>query len=212
MYQDTPHPETGSREKQGISEAEIALRRILKSAPQDLWLDTIRRTKDAQHDTLVHWMLGQTECDFAIAVHAFYRSNPVQQIKQVQALPARPGPHDIFAQILLNWDTGSYRAHRLQVQTIDAHPRLIVRLNDAIAAQHGSTMPFAIPHQFLNPSGGKPLHLPAHQSPKDAAHLWPVYHALGLDVPPSPPGVKRLGARVQAAMARLGFRGKTGDA
>ncbi len=201
MLQDPSPPP----EKTPASKAEIALRRILRSAPQDLWLDTIRRTKGPQHDGLVHWMLGQAECDFAVAVHALYRSDPIKHLASGKTLPARPGHHDIFAQILLNWDTGSYRAHRLRVQTVDAHPSQIARLKEAVAAQKQSTLPFAIPQQFLDPRGGKTLRLLKGQSPDDAPQLWKIYQALGLDVLSSPPGVGRVFAMLSAARDRLGL-------
>ena len=63
-----------------VSASEVKLRRILRDAPQDLWLETIRRTRSDAHNSLIYWMLSQPECDFAIAAHAFYRSNPAAQL------------------------------------------------------------------------------------------------------------------------------------
>ena len=75
-----------------ISESEFRLRNLLKHAPQDLWLDTIRRTRGDAHNGLIYWMLSQPQCDFAVAAHAFYRRNPANQVDHPQPLPARPGP------------------------------------------------------------------------------------------------------------------------
>jgi len=174
-----------------VSDSEVALRRALKGAPQDLWLDTIRRTRSDAQNGLIYWMLSQPECDFAIAVHAFYRSNPAVHLEDPKPLPPRPGPSNIFAQVLLNWDTGSFRTHYLKVEPIDAHPRVIARLNKQIAAYPRGSLPFTIPNAFLNPDGGLPVQVPPHMSPDDSAHLWPHYADLGLRVPDTAPGMPR---------------------
>ena len=192
--------------KTKTTESELSLRRVLKSSPQDLWLDTIRRTRGTDHDGLVYWMLNQTECDFAVAVHAFYRSNPAQFLDNPRPLPSRPGPSEIFALLLLNWDTGSYRTHRLQVAAIDADPRLIARINQKAMVHPRGSLPFNVPPQFLNPVGGSPAQVPAHLSPDDARHLWPIYADLGLQVPKSPPGIRRTIARAKDVLQRIGLR------
>lgn len=189
-----------------LNNHDIALRRILKDAPQDLWLDTIRRAKADQHDGLVYWMLNQTECDFAIAVHAFYRSDPARYLDNPAPLPVRPGPSDIFACVLLNWDTGSYRTHKLRVEEVDAPARILSRVNQKAMARPRGSLPFNIPQRFLQPNGGVPLHLPAHLCPDNAHHLWPVYHGLGLNVPESAPGLKRNVARVKVILKKLDLR------
>lgn len=194
--------------KPKITESEIILRRVLKSSPQCLWLDTIRRARGAENDGLIYWMLNQTECDFAIAVHAFYRSNPAQHLDDPRPLPARPSPSTLFALVLLNWDTGSYRTHRLKVQDIDADPRQIARINQKIMARPRGTLPFTIPTRFLEPVGGAIVPLPPHMSPDEAWHLWPLYDDLNLDVPNTPPGIRRKIANVKAFLRNI--RRRTG--
>ena len=193
-------------DKSRTTESELALRRVLKSSPQDLWLDTIRRARGADHDGLVYWMLNQTECDFAVAVHAFYRSNPAQFLDNPRPLPSRPGQSGIFALLLLNWDTGSYRTHRLQVEPIDADARLLARINQKVMVHPRGSLPFNIPTPFLNPVGGLPAHIPAHLSPDDARHLWPIYADLGLQVPAVAPGLMRAVARVKDILQTVGLR------
>lgn len=188
-------PEPDHAQKPSVSET--ALRHILGPAPQDLWLDTIRRAKGPEHDGLIFWMLNQTQCDFAVAVHAFYRSDPSQHLDLPRPLPARPGPADIFAQVLLNWDTGYYRTHKLAVQNQDVDPRQLVRINQKVMARRRGSLPFSIPPRFLQPQGGEPAQVPAHLSPDDARHLWPLYADLGLRVPAAAPGLPR-----QVAKAR----------
>ena len=186
------------------SESEIRLRRILKSSPQDLWLETLRRAHSAAHNGLVYWMLNQTECDFAIAVHAFYRCNPAQFLDMPRPLPQRPGPSDIFALVLLNWDTGSYRSHELQVDAIDVDPRVIARVRQkAMVHPHGS-LPFRIPQRFLEPTGGASAKLPRHLLPDEAPHLWPLYRDLGLAVDAVPPGFGRKIMRARSLLRRIG--------
>lgn len=192
-------------EKQKISDGERALRRVLKASPQDLWLDTIRRAKLPEHDSLIYWMLSQTECDFAIAVHAFYRSDPIAYLDDPKPLPLRPSPSNIFALVLQNWDTGSYRSHRLLVEDIDVTARQIARLNQKIMAKPKGALPFSIPPRFLQPEGGDPLKLPPHLSPEDARNLWPLYAELKLDVPDAPPGIRRRLAKAAAVLRRLGL-------
>ena len=187
-----------SENKATILDSEKILRRVLKSSPQDLWLDALRRKQGPQHDTLVYWMLNQTECDFAIAVHAFYRSNPIQYLDQPRPLPARPGPADIFALVLLNWDTGSYRTHKLSVEDQDANPRTIGTINQKLMARPRGSLPFNIPRQFLEPAGGQPVQVPPYMLPDDARHLWPVYKELGLRVADAPPGIARQVSRLKA--------------
>ena len=173
------------------SAAEAAVRRVLKSAPQELWLDTIRRTQGAAHDGLVFWMINQTQCDFAVAVHAFYRSDPGQYLDLLRPLPAQPGPDDIFAQVLMNWDTGYYRTHDLAVSNQDVEPRQLVRLNQKVMARPQASLPYSIPKRFLDPKGGMSFTLAPALSPDDAKHLWPLYAKLGLQVPPAAPGIRR---------------------
>lgn len=183
-----------------VSESEVALRRVLKGAPQDLWLDTIRRTRSDAQNSLIFWMLCQPECDFAIAVHALYRSNPISHLDNPKPLPPRPGPANLFALVLLNWDTGSFRTHYLRVEPTDAHPRVIARLNERLADFPRGALPFTIPKPFLNPEGGCIAQVPPHLSPDDAPHLWPHYADLGLRVHDTPPGLKR---RVEQAKGLL---------
>ncbi len=197
------------REKQRIPEAERALRRLLKDSPQDLWLDTIRRAPLPAHDSLIYWMLNQTECDFAVAIHAFYRSDPARHLDDPKPLPQRPTQSNLFALILRNWDTGSYRKHRLLIEDADVTARQIARLNQKMMAYPKGALTFSIPQQFLEIAGGAPLRLPAHLSPEEARHLWPIYAALKLDVPHSPPGFRRTLAKAGSILERMGFkRGK----
>ena len=189
--------------KAKIDESEIILRRILKTSPQDLWLDTIRRAHDDKHNTLIYWMLNQTECDFAIAAHAFYRADPTKYLDEPMPLPSRPGPSDIFAFILLNWDIGSYRTHQLAVEEKDAPSRLVARVNQKVMVRPRSSLPFNIPERFLRPEGGRRMQLPPYQSPENARHLWPIYAKLGLDVPAAAPGFKRKLAQAKTLFARL---------
>lgn len=202
---DKPSP-TPLNIKPKITESEIILRRVLKSSPQSLWLDTIRRARGAEHDGLVYWMLNQTECDFAVAVHAFFRSNPVQHLDDPRPLPARPSQSQLFALLLLNWDTGSYRTHRLKVHDIDADPRQIARINQKIMARPRGTLPFTIPARFLEPTGGASVPVPPHMSPDEAWHLWPLYDDLKLDVPKTPPGIRRKIANAKKFFTNLGRR------
>lgn len=180
-----------------ISSPEAALCRILKSSPQDLWLDTIRRTKGVEHDGLIFWMINQTQCDFAVAVHAFYRANPGQFLDQPRPLPVKPGPSDIFAQLLINWDIGYYRTHNLAVEKQDVDPRHLVRIGQKVMARPRASLPFSIPKRFLDPKGGDPYVLASSISPDDAKHLWPLYAALDLRVPFAAPGLPRKIARIK---------------
>ncbi|MEL7181773.1 MAG: hypothetical protein AAFN63_18430 [Pseudomonadota bacterium] len=190
--------------KPKLTENEMLLRRVLKSSPQDLWLDTLRRTMGPEHDNLVYWMLGQTECDFAIAVHAFYRSDPAKHLDDPKPLPQRPGVSDLFALVLLNWDTGSYRTHHVQVDPIDADPRTIARVRQKIMAHPQGSLPFKVPQRFLEPTGGAPLKVPPHLMPDEAPHLWSIFSELGLNVDPAPPGFARRIRRAKAMLGRFG--------
>jgi len=183
---------------------EETLRNILKSSPQELWLETIRRTRGPEHDTLVHWMISQTQCDFAVAVHAFFRSDPGQYLDMPRPLPTRPGPSDIFAQLLLNWDTGYYRLDQLAVERQDVDPHLLVRINQKVMARARGSLPFNIPRRFLDPEGGSPSQLAAHLSPDESVHLWPIYSELGLRVHKAPPGLARKLAHVRDFFFRFG--------
>ena len=158
------------------------LQGILRSAPQDLWLDTIRRTKGNVHRNLVHWMLNQPECDLAVALHAFYRSDPLDRLDNPRPLPAQPDANQIFGQILRNWDTGFYRKHNLRVDLGPAETRLIRRMNQKILAWPRGALPFQIPTEFLAPTGGKPVQLPPHLSPDQAPNLRSLYQSLDLEV------------------------------
>lgn len=184
----------------------IALKRILKSAPQDLWLDTARRAKAAKHNGLIHWMLAQPECDFSVAVHAFYRSDPAHHIGQGKPLPSRPRETQIFAQTLLNWDKGFYRTHAIKVAQEDVPPRMARRINQKLMVWPKGALPFTVPARFLKPDGGEPVYLPAHLAPNDAPHLWPLYHRLGLDVPAAAPGLPRQLARAKDLLDIVSFR------
>ncbi|SFR52377.1 hypothetical protein SAMN04488005_2539 [Yoonia tamlensis] len=175
----------------GATSFERALRKILKSAPQDLWLDTIRRARFASHNPLVTWMLNQPECDFAVAVHAFYRSNPAQHLESPAPLPAHPNDDQIFATCLINWDTGSYRKHRLKVEDCDAPIRQISRLHQKVIARPRGSLPFQVPLRFLEPKGGTPLVLPESINPEIAPDLWALYAEAALDVPQTAPGLAR---------------------
>lgn len=190
--------------------AEAALRRTLKSSPQELWLDTIRRTKGVAHDSLVHWMICQTQCDFAVAVHAFYRSDPGHHLDLPRPFPAKPGPSDIFAQLLINWDMGYFRTHNLAVEAQDVDARQLVRINQKVMARPRGSLPFSIPRRFLDPKGGKPMQMPAHLSPDDARNLWPIYAELGLRVPDAAPGLRRKIASAKRMMPKFRLPSRTG--
>lgn len=195
------------REKHKIPDAERALRRVLKDSVQDLWLDTIRRATLPAHDSLIYWMLNQTECDFAVAMHAFYRSDPARHLDHPKPLPQRPTQSNLFALVLRNWDTGSYRMHRLLIEDADVTPRQIARLNQKIMAHPKGALTFTIPQRFLQIEGGVPLRLPPHLSPAEARHLWPIYAELKLDVPAAPPGFRRTLAKAGALLERLRIKG-----
>ena len=189
-----------------ISESEFRLRNLLKHAPQDLWLDTIRRTRGDAHNGLIYWMLSQPQCDFAIAAHAFYRSNPANYVDQPRPLPARPGPENLFAVVLFNWDTGSYRTHKLKVEAQDAHPRMIARLNQKLLVHAAGGLPFRIPEELCQPTGGQPAQLPAHLDPDGNLGIWSLYADLGLAVPDSPPGFLRKIMRARKLLRKVGIR------
>ncbi len=191
-----------------LSDSEMRLRRLLKSSPQDLWLDTIRRARHPQHNGLVYWMLNQTECDFAIAAHAFYRSNPAYHLDNPKPLPQRPGPSELFALVLLNWDTGSYRTHRLQIGPHDADQRSISRVRQKIMARPQGSLPFRIPQRFISPTGGTPMKVPPHLLPDEAPHLWSLYAELGLAVDEAPPGLARKIARAKSLFHRFKQSGR----
>lgn len=189
-----------------ISDSEFRLRNLLKNAPQDLWLDTIRRTRGDAHNGLIYWMLSQPQCDFAVAAHAFYRSNPAHFVDNPQPLPARPGPDNLFAVVLFNWDTGSYRTHKLRVEAQDAHPRMIARLNQKLMVyMNGRNLPFRVPPEFQRPEGGQPVQVPAHLSPDDHPRIWSLYADLGLAVPDSPPGLKRKLSAAKGLLRKVGI-------
>ncbi len=200
------HSSPATAQKSTLRPEEVILRRLLKASPQDLWLDTIRRTRGDKHDGLVFWMLNQTECDFAIAVHAFYRCKPVQMLETPKPLSARPSQTDIFGCVLLNWDTGSYRSHSLMVQAADAAPRDIERLNQKLMVWPPGSLPFTIPPRFLNPEGGRVLNIPSHMSPDDARHVWPLYSAFGLRVPEAAPGVRRQFLRAKILLNKINIK------
>ncbi|MEJ6405060.1 hypothetical protein [Yoonia sp. 2307UL14-13] len=189
-----------------IGDADAALRRILRTAPQDLWLDTIRRADMTRHADLIHWMLNRTECDFAVAVHAFYHSDPVSHLTDPLPLPQRPDTTQHFATILRNWDTGFYRNHRLGLNDQDVDPRLIRRVNQKLLAWPRGALPFHVPPKFLDLTGGAPIDLPTHLDPNEARHLWQLYRTLGLRVRRSAPGLPRRFARVGKALGRINFQ------
>ncbi|MGJ8622929.1 MAG: hypothetical protein ACSHW1_09130 [Yoonia sp.] len=188
-----------------LSDRDVALRRILRNAPQDLWLDTIRRTTGDRHNTLIYWMLSQPECDFAVAAHAFYRCNPASYLQDPAPLATRPGPAQIFAVVLKNWEIGYYRTHNLRLEALDIDPDLQKRLHDELKAQ--SALPFTIPQEILYPAAsGKLVRLSSSQSPNDAPHLWPLYAKLGLQVSDTAPGLKRRVAQAKGFLKRVGIR------
>lgn len=197
-------PDTGSialREN-----AEATLKQILKTASQDLWLDTIRRISGPQHADLVVWMLNQVECDFAVAVHAFYRSNPGQHLNNPQPLPLQPDATDIFALTLLNWDKGYYRSHQLQVEACDAPPRMIRQVRQKAMAHPRGSLPFKLPPRFLAPEGGQMLQLPSRGSPDTADQLWQLYTSLGLQVAPRTSQPRRPVSTARKLLDRVSFR------
>lgn len=194
--------------KSRLSESEMQLRRLLKSSPQDLWLDTMRRTRPQHHDSLVYWMLNQTECDFAVAMHAFYRSNPARHVDDALPLPQRPAVSNIFALVLVNWDTGSFRNHRLQVEDIDADPRAVARVRQKLLAHPRGSLPFRLPQEFLLLEGGKPMKLAPNMHPDEVPHLWSLYASLGLKVHAAPPGFARTIARIKDVFRRFRFSGQ----
>ena len=196
-------PKQSAGPPNGVPQSEYAVRQILKGAPQDLWLDTVRRARFAAHNSLVSWMINQPECDFAVAVHAFYRSNPAQHLDAPKALPPRPTQDEIFAQCLINWDTGSFRTHRLKVEECDAPLRQISRLHQKVIARPRGSLPFQIPLRFLEPKGGETLKLSAHLNPEDAPDLWAKYSAAGLEVPRTAPGLPR---KLAGIMRKLSLR------
>lgn len=187
------------------TQSEAALRRALKKAPQDLWLDTVRRTTGDRHQRLLYWMLCQPECDFAVAASAFYRSNPLARILNPKPLTPRPGPTNLFALVLLNWDTGSFRTQNLRVDDKDVDPAMLVRMQDAYHAHARGSLPFNIPPALLDPKGGIAMHVPAHLSPEDAPQLWPLYRHLGLRVPIEPPGMKRKLGQAKDLLRKVGI-------
>lgn len=189
-----------------ISESEFRLRNLLKHAPQDLWLDTIRRTRGDGHNGLVYWMLNQPQCDFAVAAHAFYRSNPADHVDNPKPLPARPGPDNLFAVVLFNWDTGSFRTHNLKVEAQDAHPRMIRRLNQKLMVLPKGGLPFRVPQELAQPVGGTSASVPASFSPDDVNYVWSLYADLGLNVPDSPPGFQRSLAKAKNLMRSIGLK------
>ena len=188
-----------------VSGSEVKLRRILRESPQDLWLDTIRRTRSDAHNSLIFWMLNQPECDFSIAVHAFYRSDPILHIDNPKPLSLRAGADNLFAVVLVNWDTGFFRSHNLKVEPVDAHPRIVSRLNERIAEVPRGELPFNIPRKMLDPTGGEAALVPQHLSPDDTAHLWPLYTDLGLRVPDVEPGLTRRMERAKSILRKVGL-------
>lgn len=154
-----------------------ALQEILKDAPQDLWLMTAFRTQSAIHDPLIHWMLDQTQCDFSIALWAFYRSEPCQYLEDPVPLPTHPDHSQIFAQLLRNWDTGFYRTHELAV---DVDQRYRSRLKQKLLAWPRGALPFSVPSAFLESEGGRTIQLPAHYDPDTVPHIRAVFDACDL--------------------------------
>jgi len=188
-----------------ISDSAFRLRNLLKNAPQDLWLDTIRRARGDAHNGLIYWMLSQPQCDFAVAAHAFFRSDPAHHVDNAEPLPARPGPDNIFAVVLFNWDTGSFRNHRLRVETRDADPRMIRRLNQKLLVHEGGNLPFRIPPELQNPKGGQPAQVPAYLCPDNTKHIWALYADVGLAVPDTPPGLPRALGRARGLLRKVGL-------
>ncbi|SFS19508.1 hypothetical protein [Yoonia litorea] len=188
-----------------MSDNDFRIRNLLKHAPQDLWLDTIRRARSDAHNGLIHWMLSQPQCDFAVAAHAFYRSNPAQHVDRPQPLPARPGPDNLFAVVLFNWDTGSFRTHNLMVEAQDAHPRMMSRLNQKLLVHATNSLPFHIPTEFQRPQGGVPAQVPSQLSPDTDPRIWSLYADLGLNVPDQPPGLGRKLASAKNLIRKIGL-------
>ncbi len=200
MNQPLSKPSSG--QSFGLSQSENAIRRVLKGAPQDLWLDTIRRARFASHNSLISWMLCQPECDFAVAVHAFYRSNPAQYLDTPIAVPPHPSSDQIFARCLINWDTGYFRTHRLKVEECDAPLRQISRIHQKVIARQRGSLPFRIPLRFLDPKGGKPLQLSENLNPENAPDLWAMYADARLDVPSAAPGFTRKFSGIMRKISR----------
>jgi hypothetical protein len=204
---DNPNPRA-PRNRTKISNSEVSLRRMLRDAPQDLWLETIRRTRGDAHNNLIFWMLSQPECDFAIAAHAFYRSDPVFQINNPNPLSPRPGADNLFAVVLVNWDTGFFRTHNLRVETNDVHPRVMARLNDKMQDHPRGSLPFQIPKKLLDPEGGNTAVVPPHFSPDNVQHIWALYADLGLQVPDTAPGIPRRVEQAKGLLKMVGIKNK----
>jgi hypothetical protein len=188
-----------------VSASEVKLRRILRDAPQDLWLETIRRTRSDAHNGLIYWMLSQPECDFAIAAHAFYRSNPAAQLDNPKPLPLRPSASNIFALVLINWDTGFFQTHKLKVEAVDVHPRVLAGVQEKMLGHPRGSLPFSIPRQLLTLDGGTPAYVSPTLSPDDAIHLWAIFADLGLQVPDTAPRMKRRLEQAKGLLKKVGI-------
>jgi hypothetical protein len=147
-------------------------------------------------------MLDQPECDFAIAVHAFYRSDPAQHLDAPSALPPHPSSDQVFARCLINWDTGYFRTHRLKVEECDAPLRQISRIHQKVIARQRASLPFRIPQRFLEPVGGELLQLSDNLNPENTKDLWIKYAHAQLDVPSAAPGLPRKFAAIMRKLSR----------
>ena len=188
-----------------VSDSEVKLRRILRDAPQDLWLDTIRRTRSDAHNGLIYWMLSQPECDFAIAAHAFYRSNPIAHLENPKALPLHPSAANMFALVLINWDTGFFRTHNLKVEAVDVHPRVLAGVQEKMLGFPRGSLPFKIPQKLLSLEGGTTAHVPPTLSPDNVVNLWTIFADLGLHVPDTAPGMKRRLEQARGLLKKVGI-------
>jgi hypothetical protein len=187
-----------------ISASEMKLRCILRDAPQDLWLETIRRTRCDAHNGLIHWMLSQPECDFVIAAHAFYRSNPAAHLDNLTPLPLRPSTSNIFALALINWDTGFSGPKNSRWKPSMFTPACSQVFKKILGHPRGA-LAFNTPKQLLTLEGGSPAYVLRPLSPDGTIHLWAIFADLGLQVPDTAPGMKRWLEQAKGLLKKVGI-------
>jgi hypothetical protein len=107
--------------------------------------------------------------------------------------------------VLINWDTGFFQTHKLKVEAVDVHPRVLAGVQEKMLGHPRGSLPFSIPRQLLTLDGGTPAYVSPTLSPDDAIHLWAIFADLGLQVPDTAPGMKRRLEQAKGLLKKVGI-------
>ena len=180
-------------------DALIALKCILKEAPQDAWYTVASRAEPVRDADLLIWMLQQPECDFGVAAYLLYAADTVA--------PICSGAHlsdPVAVTILENWQRGYYQRHEIDVAA-EAEPSARI-LREFYASTPADQRQVLVPARFRRPAGGRPVSVPYCFSPEHDAHFWTICRAAGLRVPERKPGLGWIADEVAMAVT-MGIAG-----